>query len=208
MIQLVDLDFIELSINTRVQYEGGQPGPQAWSVYVETHDQEDERIEVFWMDGWSFRLGAGSYLAGELDALSADTAVFVPLVDGDDLSQRVVDDLDLAPLGDRLLLINHVRLDPSLRGRGGIGRYLTGLAIRELDQSAALVALHASPFELRQQFEDGDVPDDVWEAGAQALAPVWESLGFQRLGGHLFALDPATTVLDRAMTALRARLSA
>lgn len=71
------------------------------------------------------------------------------------LSERLVDELDLVPLGDRLVLINHVRLNPELRGRGGIGRYLTGLAIRELSAGAALVALRASPFELRQEFDDG-----------------------------------------------------
>lgn len=100
-----------------------------------------------------------------------------------------------------------MRLNPELRGRGGIGRYLTGLAMREMDLGAVLVALHASPFELREQFEDGDVPDHVWEAGAAALAPVWESLGFHRFDEHLFVLDPARTTLDDAMIALHARIS-
>lgn len=61
-------------------------------------------------------------LTAQLDALSADTAVFIPLVQRDNFSRRLVDELDLAPLGDGLVLINHVRLDPQLRGRGGIGR--------------------------------------------------------------------------------------
>ncbi|WP_454778726.1 hypothetical protein [Georgenia muralis] len=208
MIALADLGSIRLSIDTTVEFEGGQPGPQAWHVSVEKHDDEDNPKLVFWMDGWTFRLYEGGDLGDELDALSADTEVFVPLVQGDEVSQLVSDELHFAPLGDRLVLINHVRLAPELRGRGGIGRYLTGLAIRELEGGAALVALHASPFELRQEFDEGSVPEDVWEAGAEALGPVWESVGFQRLDGHLYVLDPATTAMENAMTALQARICA
>jgi len=116
MTELTDLDFIRLAIDTTVEYEEGRPGPQAWHVRVETDDDQGRPTGVFWMDGWTFRLGAGHYLAGELDALSADTAVFIPLVEGDDVSQRLVDELDLVPLGDGLVLINHVTLNPELRG--------------------------------------------------------------------------------------------
>lgn len=205
-MQLADLGSIRLAIDTTVEFEGGRPGPQQWHVSVQTHDYEDNPKLALWMDGWTFRLYEGRDLAGELDALSADTEVFVPLVHGDDISQLVVDELDLAPLGDRLVLINHVRLAPELRGRGGIGRYLTGLAIRELKGGAALVALHASPFELRQEYDDGNVPEDIWEARAEALGPVWESLGFQRLDGHLYVLDPTMAAMDDAITAFHARI--
>jgi len=206
MTELTGFDFIRLAIDTTVEYEKGRPGPQAWHVRVETDDDQGRPTGVFWMGGWTFRLGAGHYLAGELDALSADTAVFIPLVEGDDVSQRLVDELDLVPLGDGLVLINHVRLDPEMRGRGGIAATSPAWRSANCPQARRSWRSTPPPFELRQEFDDGNVPDDVWEAGAEALGPVWESLGFDRFEGHLYVLDPTRTALDDAMTALRRRL--
>ncbi|WP_213571519.1 hypothetical protein [Rhodococcus sp. USK13] len=155
-----------------------------------------------WMDGWTFKLGEGLDLALELDAVSADTAVFMPLVDGDGLADTVDGDL----FGTRLVLINHVFLDHALRGHGGVGRYLTGLAIPRLDSAAACVALHASPFELRKRYSNRDVPVDEWEAGAMALGKLWQSLGFKHHSGHLYVLDPSTLALDEAVDELKYRL--
>lgn len=154
------------------------------------------------MDGWTFTLGAGVDLADELDAISADTAVFIPLVDGDSLT----DDVERQGFGSRLVLINHVSLEPAWRGRGGVGRYLTGMAIRHIDHDAACVALHASPFELRNSYGDEDVPPDECEAGAAALGELWQTLGFRRHTGHLFVLDPAEITLDHAVAEFRTHL--
>ncbi|TQC42893.1 hypothetical protein EEB14_46285 [Rhodococcus sp. WS4] len=104
------------------------------------------------------------------------------------------------------MLINRVVLDPAWRGHGGVGRYLTGLAIRHLDHAATCVALHASPFELRDRYGSGDVPDDEWEAGSVALGKLWQTLGFHHHSGHLYVLDPATFALDEAIAEFMTRL--
>jgi hypothetical protein len=50
------------------------------------------------------------------------------------------------------------------------------------------------------------VPDEEWEAGARALHPLWESLGFTLYEGHIFVLDPNYTHLDEAAEGFRRRL--
>ncbi|NKT14076.1 hypothetical protein GS979_06355 [Rhodococcus hoagii] len=200
------LDHLVFDINCRSEIEYDRHGPDRWRLTVSTATGSEggEEEPVLKMDGWAFMLGSGDDLMLELDSISADTAVFIPLVDGDELA----DDLDVEGIGSRLVLINHVVLNPAWRGRGGVGRYLTGLAIRHLDHDAACVALHASPFELRAHYDGADVPAEEWEAGAVALGKLWQTLGFRRHTGHLHILDPATIDLDQAISQHKTRIIA
>ena len=138
--------------------------------------------------------------------MSADTEVFIPIVDADGLSDRLVDDYDFAAFGTQMVLINHVRLAPELRGLGGIGRFITGLAIRQIDGDAAIIALCASPFELREKYGDEDVPEGVWNQGAESLGQLWETLGFEHFEGSLYVLDPTKVAIDGAVAELRRRI--
>ncbi|MCJ0907328.1 hypothetical protein [Rhodococcus sp. ARC_M6] len=201
MPDISDLDYLAFDANHRSITMNDRSEPDHWTMKVSTIGDTQEELAL-WMDGWTFTLGAGVDLAGELDAISADTAVFIPLVDGD----RLTDDVELEGFGSRLVLINRVSLEPAWRGCGGVGRYLTGVAIRHLDHGAACVALHASPFELRDRYPGEDVPADEWEAGAAALGALWQTLGFRRHTGHLFVLDPAEVTLDHAVAGFKTRL--
>jgi hypothetical protein len=54
--------------------------------------------------------------------------------------------------------------------------------------------------------DEEDVPPDEWEAGAAALGELWQTLGFRRHTGHLFALDPAEITLDHAVAEFKTHL--
>lgn len=104
--------------------------------------------------------------------------------------------------GVKLLLINSVQLIREQRRRRGIGRYLTGLARWHLDSDARLVALHASPFELRTstgakpQAISGNQKPRRWGACGRPIV-------LQGLQGHIYVLDPSMIALDEAVERLR-----
>lgn len=189
------LENLEVSFDSWSRSDDGDFGPEHWrlTVSVDLDADQPESTAVLRMDGWTYPLSAGMDLSGELDGYDPDAAVFVPLVEGDDLA----DDLDVEGFGSRLVLINRVSLAREWRGLGGVGRYLTGLAISRIIHDAACVALHASPFELPAQYPDSEVPGEEWENGAVKLGRLWESLGFSRHSGHLYVLDPNTVTLDQ-----------
>lgn len=199
---LSDLDALVINVSSRAKFWGGEQSEVSWNltIDVESEDEDDDHGPVFWMDGWTFHLMVNRDLRDWLDEVDADTEVFSSIVTSDGL----IDELhDVA--GANLLLINHVWVDPRWRGRGGVGLFLTGIGIKQLWADAACVALHPSPYELRRQYPNGEVPEDVWQAGVARLTTLWQDLGFWPLNGNL-VLDPTLNDLDRALERLATNL--
>lgn len=202
MPDLSSLSYVTLSFHSTTIHTADLEHT-AWTISASVpDDNDDEPSPIFWMDGFTFALGGRGDLAAELDAVDADTEVFTPLVRGNELA----DDLDLYATGSQLILINRVTLASEWRHLGGVGRYLTGCAIRLLRPGAECIALHTAPFELRAQFEPADVPDAEWQAGEAALGTLWTTLGFTQFNGNLYVLDPGSVALDEALGHLQSRL--
>lgn len=197
MPDLTSLQYVQLSFSSTTTHTAELEHTE-WNLSASVPSDDTKNGQsppIFWMDGYSFTLGGRGDLAAELDAVDADAEVFVPLVRGNEL----VDDLDFYAIGSQLVLVNRVSLAPDWRHLGGVGRYLTGCALRLLRPAAECIALHTAPFELRAQYEPDDVPDAEWQAGEIALGALWQTLGFTQFEGNIYVLDPGSTALDDAM---------
>lgn len=167
-------------------------------------DQEFWRVPVFWMQGVSLGLWRPAEPFAELlDAESADYAEFVPLVDGNDLSDELSAVSEFGT-GDQLVIIDRAFLHPRWRGHG-IGRLIIGSAITEHLSAARCVATLPCPTELLEEFgQNRDHPRFV-----TALASVrrtWESIGFFRFTDDVWVKDPAMTAGDSHLRELRERI--
>jgi hypothetical protein len=198
--QLVDaLDHVEVTINLRRTLFGGSDAlehPATWFGQAQIEDESipDELSAPVKVPG--YRMSRDFNLREALDAPSVDTAWFLPLLDdSDDLR----DELGLIePWGD-LLLVDRASNQPDWQHLGGVGRYVTGLILRELTAGVGAVALHAHPY---QYAHSGD--EEKIRAGEAKLLEVWGSLGFLRFRDtQIMTLDPNSTALDQAIDEFR-----
>lgn len=112
-----------------------------------------------------------------------------------------LDDL-LEPIGDRILILNSVRLTPEWRGFG-LGVLLAGTAIKKLSGGARAAVCSPAPIS-----EPGDEEPDSAAEREQAIAALsraWAQLGFEHFRDGVHVLDLSLVTLDESLRRLRTR---
>ncbi|MCF4123039.1 hypothetical protein L1785_18850 [Antribacter sp. KLBMP9083] len=202
------LDWLEFDLRVTHVPRHAEFPVSSWTVTADLDDFDEDGESaaetIFWMDGWLFPvLPLGTRMFDALDATAADAEVFAPLTDS---TGRLAEKYQPG-FGSHLVITNHAKLAPEWRGMGGLGRYLAGSAFLLLSDFATCIALHPSPFELREKRED-DVPDHEWEAGIRKLTELWMSLGAEPAPGGNLVIDPTLIHLQNAVDQLYKNLSA
>jgi hypothetical protein len=159
---------------------------------------------IFTMNGWLFpvyELGGG--MAEALDAIDADSEVYVSLTDD---TGELRDEYQTG-FGPHFVAVDRAALARTWRGVGGLGRYVAGSGLLMLRDLATCIALHPSPFELHEK-HDGEVPEAEWTAGVRKLTDLWLSLGGDAAPGGNIVFDPTLVHLPEAVDRLYESLSA
>lgn len=133
-----------------------------------------------------------------LDAMEGDLEVIASAVldrESGDLAEDLEESIE--PFGDRLLILNSVRLAEEWRGHG-LGPLLAGLAIETLAPGARLAVTYPAPM--------GDPIASTREEAVDKLGQVWSHLGFTQYRGGVWILDMGLVHFDKALETLRNRL--
>lgn len=110
---------------------------------------------------------------------------------------------DLGGIGDRLLILDYVVLEPAWRGRG-IGRWFAAELLETLSPGALFAATMASP--ISDTEDDGET--DRGEALARRRAELklrktWADIGFEQVSGSIMVLDLGLVALGERLAVLR-----
>jgi hypothetical protein len=113
-------------------------------------------------------------------------------------------DMQLEPLGSRILILNSVRLAAEWRGFG-LGVLLAGTAIKKLSGGVRAAVCYPAPIdELTGGHPDTGQGDPAERQKAvAALDRVWASLGFEHFRNGIHVLDLNLTALDGNLSQLR-----
>ncbi|MBE1467427.1 hypothetical protein [Kibdelosporangium phytohabitans] len=189
--------------------EGNHPWHAADGVALArtTRNSDHTELVMFEADGLIVDLQHVDDVFDALDARSQDYADFIPIF-GRTHSfgiLNLVSDLEetLEPGGNRVVIVDRVRLAPAWRGLGGVGRLLTGRLLRWVCDDPQVVVVHPFPTEL-----DQDALDDpaVFDPAMQRVRQVWASLGFERHTDDIWFMDPRLTTHSDALAAFARRL--
>jgi hypothetical protein len=130
-------------------------------------DDDDGRLQIGGLDLWTAPLdGALTYA---LDAVSQDSSAYLALFSDGDISDGVLQQLDIPFVGG-LLIINRAYVHRALRGRD-LGAWAVARAIRDLTlgSSEVLVVAYPNPTEERPGVSEAK--------GARMLARHWAKVG-------------------------------
>ncbi|MDR7381198.1 hypothetical protein [Promicromonospora iranensis] len=183
-----------------------------WTVtaYLDDFEALDEGTSayepdpIFWMNGWLFPvLPHGITMAYALDAVDADTEVFVPLTDS---AGELAGEYQNGT-GSHLVAVDKVRLERQWRGMGGLGIYLAGSAFLLLSDYAICIALHPKPFELLEGREERDLSQEEYARATKKLTRLWSTLSAEPAPGKNLVIGPSLIGLCNAVDGLHARLS-
>lgn len=196
------LTYISVRTQTTTAVEERTPLPAEWSTGVFVSDDASPLLTI---NGYTLTTCTGQDLATVVDEISGNTAAFAQLFDGDGIVPEVEDELS-SGLGDRVVIVDKVWLDPQWRGRGGVGLYLAGIALRTHFAGAVCMLLKPAPYELKRRGEEPD--PELWAAGVERLTRLWGELGFEPspIDPGLLVLDPGLTKLDDAVKTLASRI--
>ena len=113
-------------------------------------------------------------------------------------------DLDglLEPMGDRILILNSVRLTPGWRGFG-LGVLLAGTAIKKLSGGVRAAVCYPAPIDELND-EEPNSPA-AREQAIAALGKVWARLGFEHFRDGVHVLDLSLVTLDESLGRLHKR---
>ena len=105
-------------------------------------------------------------------------------------------------LGDRILILNSVRLIPEWRGFG-LGILLAGTAIKKLSGGVRAAVCYPAP---TGEPADGQ-PDSpaALEQAIEALSRAWAQLGFEHFRDGVHVLDLSLVTLDESLGRLHKR---
>ena len=112
-----------------------------------------------------------------------------------------LDDL-LEPLGDRILILNSVRLAPEWRGFG-LGVLLAGIAIKKLSGCVRAAVCYPAPIDEPADGEPGSPA--AREQAIEALSRAWAQLGFEHFKDRVYVLDLSLVTLDESLGRLHKR---
>ncbi len=177
--------------------------PHTWNVAAEVMDDDGQAVS---------RVGDLEFVIVDIDETD-DPFIVLDGVDVDlgtvagvifNLSTGELDaelEKRIMPLGNRILFINRVELEPAWRGFG-IGTYLAGLAIKRLSGGCCAAVCYPAP--LGQDTPDHD--DPAWQAAADRLAELWAQLSFEHFRNGVYVLNLGLTALDNSLERLRTRV--
>ena len=185
-----------------VPAEGGEfpdTGAISWSAAVTMRDADDE-------DADSITVGTIMFLTARLcgdlpellDAISGDTAEFLPLFDGGEWVVEELGEQFDSPCPAGILLLDQAHLHPAVRGRD-LGAWAVAEVINHMTIGRDMLVLtHPSP-------PGGqDLPAKQLRLAQNRLARYWEKVGLVRLDAapHLMGQSTIYTALDEARAEL------
>ncbi|MEU6709730.1 hypothetical protein [Streptomyces wuyuanensis] len=163
---------------------------------AQTSRGERQELTILAMSGLTLDLWRIGNVYESLDSRDADYEHFAPLFDksGDlglhsDLEECLVS-------GDQVVIIDRVRIAPTWRGLGGVGRLLIGRLLRWVAGHAAIVATHPYPIDIPV----GERNDDARVAQEKAAVQgTWQSLGFEPFREDVWVMQPHLSAHDDAV---------
>ena len=184
---------------------GANEEPESWHVSADVFDDSGTRVKshvgdmiIVVVDVYQTRDPFGL-----LDGEDADLGVIAGTV-FDARTGQLDPDLDdlLEPLGDRILILNSVRLIPEWRGFG-LGVLLAGTAIKKLSGGVRAAVCYPAP---TGEPADGE-PDShaPREQAIEALTRAWAQLGFDHFRDGVHVLDLSLVTLDESLGRLHKR---
>lgn len=186
-------------------WSGANEEPESWHVSADVFDDSGTHVEshvgdmiIVVVDIYQTRDPFGLLDGDDADLGAIAGTVF------DARTGQLDPDLDdlLEPLGDRILILNSVRLTPGWRGFG-LGVLLAGTAIKKLSGGVRAAVCHPAPIG-----EPGDGEPDspaAREQAIEALSRVWAQLGFEHFKDGVHVLDLSLVTLDESLRRLHKR---
>ncbi len=184
---------------------GANEEPESWHVSADVFDDSGTRVKshvgdiiIVVVDVYQTRDPFGL-----LDGEDADLGAIAGTV-FDARTGQLDPDLDdlLEPLGDRILILNSVRLIPKWRGFG-LGVLLAGTAIKKLSGGVRAAVCYPAPID---EPADGE-PDShaPREQAIEALTRAWAQIGFDHFRDGVHVLDLSLVTLDESLGRLHKR---
>ena len=184
---------------------GANEEPESWHVSADVFDDSGTHVKshvgdmiIVIVDIYQTRDPFGL-----LDGEDADLGAIAGTV-FDARTGQLDPDLDdlLEPLGDRILILNSVRLTPEWRGFG-LGVLLAGTAIKKLSGGVRAAVCYPAPID---EPADGE-PDShaPREQAIEALSRAWAQLGFEHFKDGVHVLDLSLVTLDESLGRLHKR---
>ena len=184
---------------------GANEEPESWHVSADVFDDSGTHVKshvgdmiIVIVDIYQTRDPFGL-----LDGEDADLGAIAGTV-FDARTGQLDPDLDdlLEPLGDRILILNSVRLTPEWRGFG-LGVLLAGTAIKKLSGGVRAAVCYPAP---TGEPADGE-PDShaPREQAIEALSRAWAQLGFEHFKDGVHVLDLSLVTLDESLGRLHKR---
>lgn len=189
----------------RLWSSGANEEPESWHVSADVFDDSGTHVKshvgdmiIVIVDIYQTRDPFGL-----LDGEDADLGAIAGTV-FDARTGQLDPDLDdlLEPLGDRILILNSVRLTPEWRGFG-LGVLLAGTAIKKLSGGVRAAVCYPAPID---EPADGE-PDShaPREQAIEALSRAWAQLGFEHFKDGVHVLDLSLVTLDESLGRLHKR---
>lgn len=180
-------------------WSGANEEPESWHVSADVFDDSGTQVKshvgdmiIVVVDVYQTR-DPFSLLDGEDADLGAIAGTIFDARTG-----QLDPDLDnlLEPLGDRILILNSVRLTPEWRGFG-LGVLLAGTAIKKLSGGARAAVCYPAPIDEPADRE----PDSpaAREQAIEALSRAWAQLGFEHFRDGVHVLDLSLVTLDESL---------
>lgn len=172
-------------------------GAISWDAAVTLREADDE-------DGEPITVGTITFLTARLDpdlpelldAISGDTAAFMPLFDGEDIVEGLQEQFEAWPSG--LLILDQAHLHPAVRGHD-LGAWAVAEVIHAMTYCGdVLILTYPSP-------PGGqNLPKRELRRAQNRLARYWEKVGLVRLdvAPHLMGQSTVYRYLDEARAAL------
>ena len=186
-------------------WSGANEEPESWHVSADVFDDSGTQVKshvgdmiIMVVDVYQTRDPSGL-----LDGEDADLGAIAGTI-FDARTGQLDPDLDdlLKPLGDRILILNSVRLIPEWRGFG-LGVLLAGTAIKKLSGGVRAAVCYPAPID---EPADGE-PDSpaAREQAIEALSIAWAQLGFEHFRDGVHVLDLSLVTLDESLGRLHKR---
>ena len=185
---------------------GADDAPESWHVSADIHDDSGTHVES--------HVGDINIVLIDVD----DTRDPFGLLDGEDadlglIAETIFDagggglhpdlDMQLEPLGSRILILNSVRLAAKWRGFG-LGVLLAGTAIKKLSGGVRAAVCYPAPIDdLIGHLRNGQGDPAERQKAVAALDRVWAKLGFEHFRNGIHVLDLNLTTLDENLAQLR-----
>ncbi len=202
-----DLFAVELTVRHRRAWSV-EPGeePETWHISADAYDDDGSQV-VSHVGDLRF-IAVDLYEAGNAYRLLSDEgarASKIAKVLFDHRSGKLIDDLEdsLEPLGERILIIDEVRLEPEWRGFD-IGALLIASAIKTLSGGVRAVICYPEPTDGSGTRGPDRGQSTRPKEAVQALGRVCARIGFEHFRDGVWMVDLNLVTFEEAFAQLRA----